>query len=62
MYRLTVQREEPCLGRLAIVWGGYGLAVAVLWQALQGLAFGAILAWGAAALGAICLMVARGEF
>jgi hypothetical protein len=62
MHRLVVQREEPCLGRLAVVWGGFGLAMALLSQALQVVPFGPVLAWGAAALGAICLIVCCGEF
>ena len=57
MCPLVVQREEPCLGRLVIVWGGYGLALALLAQSLHGLPFGAALAWAVGAAAAVCLLL-----
>ncbi len=52
--------RERCLGKLFLTWSLYGIAVALIWRALQGQPWGEALTW-VLALAAAVLMLAAGE-
>lgn len=54
-YGTATDHSGPCLGRLALVWAGYGFLVALLWRALPDDPGGGVVAWAIALLGGLAL-------
>jgi hypothetical protein len=54
-YDTTADQGGPCLGRLALVWAGYGSLVALVWRVLPDDPAAGAAAWAIALLGGLAL-------
>jgi hypothetical protein len=58
---MVAQADRPCLEKLAIIWGAYGVAMAALWHVAQRNQAAEVLVWGIGVLSALWLLLRMRE-
>lgn len=53
----VIQKDEPCVGRLCCVWGGFGLVMAALWGVAHGTPVADAAIWAIGLVAALALLL-----